>query len=127
MLLFTEDSLVLRGELSLFHYVIILIKWLPCEKLLQHFLHSCRISDLSIDGGARYVWCHGLVWHVPPGMVLWWWLWKPDITTIPYRSEEDSNFLSMEPITLINHSYSLRTSFSVFVYPPSDVFHIPPS
>ncbi len=84
-------------------------------------------THLSIDGGARYVWCHGLVWHVPPGMVLWWWLWKPDITTIPYRSEEDSNFLSIEPITLINHSYSLRTSFSVFLYPPSDVFHIPPS
>jgi hypothetical protein len=27
-------------------------------------------THLSIDGGARYVWCHGLVWHVPPGMVL---------------------------------------------------------
>ena len=30
---------------------------------------------------------HGMVWHVTPWMILWSWLWEPNITTITYRNK----------------------------------------
>src|SRR5262245_2851363 len=27
--------------------------------------------------------CHSVVWHRPPGMILWGWLWEPDVACVP--------------------------------------------
>lgn len=61
---------------------------LAAEVGLEDVLRARSVSDLSIDGGTRHVRNGGVaaapwVLGVAEWVVLWCWLWEPDVTTVP--------------------------------------------
>ena len=61
---------------------------LTAEVRFQDVLHTGSVALLGIEGGTRHVWYGGVsaapvhVLGVAEWVVLWCWLWEPNITTV---------------------------------------------
>merc|ERR1712087_701264 len=70
------------GQISVHHNLVFISDGLPVEVAFKNLTHTVRVTGLGAEGGTRNMRGHGLVGHIPPGVVGWWGLGEPNITGV---------------------------------------------
>ena len=70
------------GKSTILDNEIFITDRLVIEEALEDLLNSGTVASLGRKGGSGDVWGHGVMWHVPPWVVLWRWLREPHVSSI---------------------------------------------